>query len=176
MAGWPWCSPFWDVARTSTSRTTRAPRHWCARASTATPTWSGCCCPNTTVTQPWRTTYVNNRLSNIFEHVGRYKIYGLSQRSKSCQKANVDYFAGGRFWITDHFRLLHRCPQWNNEKNLNEVLFPKWKIFYFLCSQEDSTALSIALEAGHNDIAVLLYAHANFSKGQAGTSGSRVSH
>lgn len=27
--------------------------------------------------------------------------------------------------------------------------------------------MSIALEAGHNDIAVLLYAHANFSKGHA---------
>lgn len=45
-----------------------------------------------------------------------------------------------------------------------------------LCLQEDSSALSIALEAGHNDIAVLLYAHANFSKGQTGTQGSRISH
>lgn len=40
-----------------------------------------------------------------------------------------------------------------------------------LCFQDDSTALSIALEAGHNDIAVLLYAHANFSRGQAGVCG-----
>ncbi|XP_077352676.1 KN motif and ankyrin repeat domain-containing protein 2-like [Festucalex cinctus] len=33
-----------------------------------------------------------------------------------------------------------------------------------LTDSDDSTALSIALDAGHNDIAVLLYAHANFSK------------
>lgn len=33
--------------------------------------------------------------------------------------------------------------------------------------QDDSTALSIALEAGHKDIAVLLYAHVNFSKAQS---------
>lgn len=31
-------------------------------------------------------------------------------------------------------------------------------------SQDGSTALSIALEASQNDIAVLLYAHLNFSK------------
>ena len=30
--------------------------------------------------------------------------------------------------------------------------------------QDGSTALSIALEAGHKDIAVLLYAHVNFAK------------
>ncbi|XP_061603538.1 KN motif and ankyrin repeat domain-containing protein 1-like [Phyllopteryx taeniolatus] len=36
-----------------------------------------------------------------------------------------------------------------------------------LTDSDDSTALSIALEAGHNDIAVLLYAHANFSKGHS---------
>ena len=46
---------------------------------------------------------------------------------------------------------------------------------YFVCKQDDSTALSIALEAGHNDIAVLLYAHANFSR-QTGVSGSTCSH
>lgn len=33
--------------------------------------------------------------------------------------------------------------------------------------QDESTALSIALEAGHKDIAVLLYAHVNFSKAQS---------
>lgn len=33
--------------------------------------------------------------------------------------------------------------------------------------QDGSTALSIALEAGHKDIAVLLYAHVNFSKTQS---------
>lgn len=32
------------------------------------------------------------------------------------------------------------------------------------CSQDGSTALSIALEASQNDIAVLLYAHLNFAK------------
>lgn len=45
-----------------------------------------------------------------------------------------------------------------------------------VCLQDDSTALSIALEAGHHDIAVLLYAHANFSKGQTATPGPRVSY
>ncbi|XP_063569992.1 KN motif and ankyrin repeat domain-containing protein 1 isoform X11 [Pongo abelii] len=34
-------------------------------------------------------------------------------------------------------------------------------------SQDGSTALSIALEAGHKDIAVLLYAHVNFAKAQS---------
>ncbi|XP_040010173.1 KN motif and ankyrin repeat domain-containing protein 1a isoform X2 [Xiphias gladius] len=34
-------------------------------------------------------------------------------------------------------------------------------------SQDESNALSIALEAGHKDIAVLLYAHVNFSKAQS---------
>lgn len=43
-------------------------------------------------------------------------------------------------------------------------------VYEFVCLQDESTALSIALEAGHNDIAVLLYAHANFSKGQSGVS------
>lgn len=33
--------------------------------------------------------------------------------------------------------------------------------------QDESNALSIALEAGHKDIAVLLYAHVNFSKVQS---------
>lgn len=38
----------------------------------------------------------------------------------------------------------------------------------FPCSLQDgSTALSIALEAGHKDIAVLLYAHVNFAKAQS---------
>ena len=40
-----------------------------------------------------------------------------------------------------------------------------------LCFQDESTALSIALDAGHHDIAVLLYAHANFSRGQTGVCG-----
>lgn len=42
--------------------------------------------------------------------------------------------------------------------------------FISVCEQDESTALSIALEAGHNDIAVLLYAHANFSR-QTGVRG-----
>lgn len=33
--------------------------------------------------------------------------------------------------------------------------------------QDGSTALSIALDAGHKDIAVLLYAHINFAKAQS---------
>ena len=33
--------------------------------------------------------------------------------------------------------------------------------------KDGSTALSIALEAGHKDIAVLLYAHVNFAKAQS---------
>lgn len=49
-------------------------------------------------------------------------------------------------------------------------------VSWFVCLQDESTTLSIALEAGHNDIAVLLYAHANFSKGQTGLAGSRISY
>lgn len=44
------------------------------------------------------------------------------------------------------------------------------------CVQDGSTALSIALEAGHNDIAVLLYAHTNYSRGPTAVSGTRVSY
>lgn len=33
--------------------------------------------------------------------------------------------------------------------------------------KDGSTALSIALEAGHKDIAVLLYAHVNFARAQS---------
>lgn len=39
-------------------------------------------------------------------------------------------------------------------------------VLLVLC-QDESNALSIALEAGHKDIAVLLYAHVNFSKAQS---------
>lgn len=39
--------------------------------------------------------------------------------------------------------------------------------FVVFLSQDESNALSIALEAGHKDIAVLLYAHVNFSKAQS---------
>lgn len=38
---------------------------------------------------------------------------------------------------------------------------------FCLLHQDESSALSIALEAGHKDIAVLLYAHVNFSKAQS---------
>lgn len=40
-------------------------------------------------------------------------------------------------------------------------------LFSSLSLQDESNALSIALEAGHKDIAVLLYAHVNFSKAQS---------
>lgn len=40
--------------------------------------------------------------------------------------------------------------------------------------QDGSTALSIALEAGHKDIAVLLYAHVNFAKAQSPVSAVRL--
>lgn len=43
-------------------------------------------------------------------------------------------------------------------------LFPSSVLFL---TQDESNALSIALEAGHKDIAVLLYAHVNFSKAQS---------
>lgn len=43
---------------------------------------------------------------------------------------------------------------------------PPWLVFLFPL-QDGSTALSIALEAGHKDIAVLLYAHVNFAKAQS---------
>uniref|UniRef100_A0A8C2KZI3 KN motif and ankyrin repeat domains 3 n=1 Tax=Cyprinus carpio TaxID=7962 RepID=A0A8C2KZI3_CYPCA len=42
-------------------------------------------------------------------------------------------------------------------------------------SQDGSNALSIALEASHNDIAVLLYAHMNYSKTQADVSSKAIS-
>lgn len=46
---------------------------------------------------------------------------------------------------------------------LHAILF----FSFFLFLQDESNALSIALEAGHKDIAVLLYAHVNFSKAQS---------
>lgn len=39
-----------------------------------------------------------------------------------------------------------------------------YNLSFSLAQQDDSSALSVALEAGHNNIAVLLYAHANFSR------------
>lgn len=44
---------------------------------------------------------------------------------------------------------------------------PLLKILILPPLQDESNALSIALEAGHKDIAVLLYAHVNFSKAQS---------
>lgn len=35
---------------------------------------------------------------------------------------------------------------------------------FFAVAQDGSTALSIAMEAGHKDVGVQLYAHVNFSK------------
>lgn len=40
-------------------------------------------------------------------------------------------------------------------------------MFFSSPLKDGSTALSIALEAGHKDIAVLLYAHVNFAKAQS---------
>ena len=40
----------------------------------------------------------------------------------------------------------------------------------FVIPQDGSNALSIALEASHNDTAVLLYAHMNYAKTQAAVS------
>lgn len=40
-------------------------------------------------------------------------------------------------------------------------------LFFSSPPKDGSTALSIALEAGHKDIAVLLYAHVNFAKAQS---------
>lgn len=45
---------------------------------------------------------------------------------------------------------------------------------YSSCLKDGSTALSIALEAGHKDIAVLLYAHVNFAKAQSPVSVVRL--
>lgn len=42
---------------------------------------------------------------------------------------------------------------------------PTWLVLFV--SKDGSTALSIALEAGHKDIAVLLYAHVNFARAQS---------
>lgn len=42
---------------------------------------------------------------------------------------------------------------------------PTWLVPFTF--KDGSTALSIALEAGHKDIAVLLYAHVNFAKAQS---------
>lgn len=49
---------------------------------------------------------------------------------------------------------------------------PTWLVLFLL--QDGSTALSIALEAGHKDIAVLLYAHVNFAKAQSPVSAVRL--
>lgn len=47
-------------------------------------------------------------------------------------------------------------------------------LVYSSCLKDGSTALSIALEAGHKDIAVLLYAHVNFAKAQSPVSVMRL--
>lgn len=49
---------------------------------------------------------------------------------------------------------------------------PTWLVLFTL--KDGSTALSIALEAGHKDIAVLLYAHVNFAKAPSPVSASRL--
>lgn len=42
-----------------------------------------------------------------------------------------------------------------------------WIVIYIknLILQDGSSALSIAMEAGHRDVGVLLYAHVNFKQG-----------
>lgn len=58
----------------------------------------------------------------------------------------------------------------NCSLNTDWLLPDGFNLSLFLSSlslQDESNALSIALEAGHKDIAVLLYAHVNFSKAQS---------
>lgn len=53
-----------------------------------------------------------------------------------------------------------------NVQYMDHVFYkiPKSVSLLMLFFQDGSTALSIALEASQNDIAVLLYAHLNFAK------------
>ncbi len=44
-------------------------------------------------------------------------------------------------------------------------------ILYVVVLQDGSTALSVAMEAGHKDIGVMLYAHMHFVKGGTGSPG-----
>lgn len=58
MAGWTWFRPCWLTGPTSTSRTTRVPRRWCAPASMATSRSSNCCWLNPAATLRWVTVWV----------------------------------------------------------------------------------------------------------------------
>lgn len=57
-AGWTWFGLFWPTGPTSTFRTTRAPRRWCAPASTATSRSSNSCLLNLAVTPRSATMWV----------------------------------------------------------------------------------------------------------------------
>lgn len=71
MAGWTWFGPCWLTGPTSTSRTTRAPRRWCAPANTATWRSSNCCWLNPGVTPRSATTWVTRKLqtSSLFPFI-----------------------------------------------------------------------------------------------------------
>lgn len=62
------------------------------------------------------------------------------------------------YWRVSSFVASSPLSVWTSEK-------PNLACSFLL--KDGSTALSIALEAGHKDIAVLLYAHVNFAKAQS---------
>nr|XP_057907619.1 KN motif and ankyrin repeat domain-containing protein 1-like [Doryrhamphus excisus] len=57
------------------------------------------------------------------------------------------------------------CASEHGHAGMVKLLLEQPDCDAMLKDSDDSTALSIALETGHHDIAVLLYAHTNFSKG-----------
>ena len=61
-AGWTWCRRCWNRELRSISRTMRAPRRWCARASTAMPRSWDYCWHSQTAMPPWVTVYVSHCL------------------------------------------------------------------------------------------------------------------
>lgn len=78
-AGWTWFRPCWLKGPMSTSRTTRAPRRWCAPANTDTSRSSSCCWLNPAVTLRWVTAWVTHEGAGIHAALLSYKI---------CQSAN----------------------------------------------------------------------------------------
>lgn len=59
MAGWAWCRHSWHRGQRSISRTTRAPRRWCAQASMDMPILLNFFWHNQIVMPPWPTVYVS---------------------------------------------------------------------------------------------------------------------
>ncbi|XP_054613749.1 KN motif and ankyrin repeat domain-containing protein 1-like [Dunckerocampus dactyliophorus] len=59
------------------------------------------------------------------------------------------------------------CASEHGHAGMVKLLLDQPDCDAMLKDSDESTALSIALETGHHDIAVLLYAHTNFSKGHA---------